>query len=123
MTFARSLIAVGAAACLLASASCASAGRASSQDPFAGSVAGFGDPIRVTIQNNDFRDANVYGYWNGVRERVGMVTGKTSKTFDTTWKSETFSFYVNFVGGGEYYSETIEVWPGDHLDFVIMPGW
>jgi len=119
----RSLIALGSAVCILVAVSCASVGRAPPQDPFSGSAPGFGDPVRFTIQNNDFRDATVYGYWNGVRERVGMVTGKTIKTFDTDWKSETFSFFVDFVGGGEYYSETIEVWPGDHLDFVILPGW
>jgi len=118
----RSLIALGSVVlCFLVPTSCVSTA-ASSGDPFA-EVPGAGGPVRFTIQNNDFRDASVYGYWNGVRERIGSVTGKTIKTFETDWKSETFSFFVDFVGGGEYHSETIEVWPGDHLDFVIMPSW
>lgn len=114
----RGLWAVGVALTVTA---CATGGTTS--DPFTGESLGLGGPVRVTIRNDDFRDATVYGYWNGVRERIGMVTGKTSETFETDWKSETLSFYVNFVGGGEYHSETIEVWGGDHLDFVIMPGW
>lgn len=107
---------------LLVLTACATSGSSSVQDPFDGAP-GFGDPVRVTIENNDFRDATVYGLWNGVRERIGMVTGKTSETFSMDWKSETFAFYVNFVGGGEYRSEEIDVWAGDHLAFVIMPGW
>ena len=123
MNISRSLVALVSSACLLATVSCASGRQEASADPFGGWAPGFRDPVQFTIQNNDFRDATVYGYWNGVRERVGMVIGKTSKTFGTEWKSETFAFYVDFVGGGEYMSETINVWPGDHLDFVIMPSW
>lgn len=108
---------------ILVLTSCAAAGQSNTQDPFGGGAPGFGDPVLVTIENNDFRDATVYGLWNGMRQRIGMVTGKTSETFSMDWKSETFSFYVNFVGGGEYRSEEIEVWAGDHLDFVIMPMW
>ena len=123
MGVARSIGGLLAATSLLATVACASGGQADSPDPFAGGSASFDGPVRMTIQNNDYRDATVYGYWNGVRERIGMVIGKTTKTFQTTWKSETFSFHVDFVGGGEYRSESIEVWPDDHLDFVIMAGW
>lgn len=108
---------------LLLGAACATGGQGAADDPFTGETAGFGGPIQVTIENNDFRDATVYGYWNGVRERLGMVTGKTTETFATEWKSERLSFYVNFVGGGEYRSESLEVYAGDHLNFVILPGW
>lgn len=122
MTYARSILFSGVAGCMLALGACASGGQGASGDPFSGAPPGFDGPVQFTIENNDFRDATIYGYWNGVRERLGMVTGKTSKTFSTDWKSEQFAFYVNFVGGGEYVSETVDVYAGDHLNFVIMPG-
>lgn len=123
MALSRRLVGLTTLGFVLALTACAAGGQSGSQDPFGGGAPGFGDPVLVTIENNDFRDATVYGYWSGVRERIGMVTGKTSETFSIDWKSEMFSFYVNFVGGGEYRSEEIDVWAGDHLDFVIMPGW
>ena len=115
----RNLVGLGVVGCVLAMTACASLGQ-SSADPFDGQTPSYDEPVRITIENNDFRDATIYGMWNGMRDRLGMVTGKTTRTFSTDWKSEDFSFYVNFVGGGEYRSESIEVWGGDHLNFVIM---
>lgn len=79
------------------------------------------EDVRITIQNVDFRDATVYARWNGVRRRVGFVVGKTSKTFRMRWLSERLQFEVDFVGGGGYRTESIDVLQGDHLNFVIMP--
>ncbi|MDH3206507.1 MAG: hypothetical protein OEO79_07840 [Gemmatimonadota bacterium] len=119
MSSSRTLIGFGAVGCVLALTACASLAQTSA-DPFDEGAPGYDAPVMVTIENNDFRDATVYGMWSGVRDRLGMVTGKTTRTFSTEWRSESFSFYVNFVGGGEYRSESIEVWSGDHLNFVIM---
>jgi len=79
------------------------------------------EDVRITIQNVDFRDATVYARWSGVRRRVGFVVGKTSKTFRMRWLSERLQLEVDFVGGGGYRTESIDVLQGDHLNFVIMP--
>lgn len=77
--------------------------------------------VRVTVQNNDFRDAAIYAEWNSVgRRRVGMVTGKTSETFTMQWQSEVVRFDVDFVPGSGFTSDAIDVYEGDHLDFVIQ---
>jgi hypothetical protein len=89
-------------------------------DPFSG--AGDTDEVRLTVQNMDFRDASVYAIWNGVKRRVGSVTGMTSETFRMRWQSEEIQLEVDFVGGGGYVSERVPVTQGDHLDFVIMAG-
>ena len=78
------------------------------------------EDVRITIENVDFRDATVYAYWNGVRRRVGFVVGKTSKTFRMRWLSERLLLEIDFVGGGGYRTESIDVFRGDHLNFVIM---
>lgn len=78
-------------------------------------------PVRVTVQNQDFYDAVIYANWVGsTRDRVGMVTGKTTQTFQMDWRSETVRFEADFVAGGTVFFEPIEVWGGDHLDLVVL---
>lgn len=87
-------------------------------DPFRIS-SGDGDDVQLTVENHDFRDATIYAYWNGMRDRIGMVTGKTTKTFQMRWRSEDLQLRIDFVGGGGHRTETIGVWEGDHLHYVI----
>ena len=81
----------------------------------------FGSVVRLTVQNNDFKDATVYAVWDsGNRRRIGMVTGKTSATFTFDWVSHILSIEADFVAGEGFVSDPIEVWEGDHVDLVIM---
>ena len=87
-------------------------------------TSGSGDEeVLLTVDNNDFRDGTIYAYWNGQRRRVGMVVGKTSETFHMRWRSEQIELEVSFIGGGGFRSEAIAVWEGDHLNWLIMPGY
>lgn len=79
-------------------------------------------PVRLTVQNGDFRDAVIYAYWNGAKRRVGMVIGKTDETFEMEWRGEIIQLEIDFVGGGGFMSDRLDVYEGDHLDFVILPG-
>jgi hypothetical protein len=91
-------------------------------DPFGGGGAASED-VLLTVENNDFRDASIYALWNGMRRRVGSVTGKTSETFRMEWRSEEIQLEIDFLGGGsgdDYVSERVPVMQGDHLNFVIM---
>lgn len=106
---------------VLVSAACATP-RQEEGGPFRVAGSG-GDAVLLTVRNDDYRDATIYADWNGPKQRVGFVVGKTSETFRMEWKDFTVRFVVDFVGGGGMQSESIDVWKGDHLDFVIMPGW
>jgi hypothetical protein len=91
--------------------------------------AAFGDAsenpvVTITVQNDDYSDATIYANWRGVRRRVGMVIGKTTETFVTPWRDYDVVLEVDFVGGGGMRAAAeFSVNPGDHLDFIIMPGW
>lgn len=86
--------------------------------PFEGTAGS--EEILITVENNNFRDATVHVYWNGLRTRAGTVIGKSTETFRLQWKSEWAHLGVDFLGGGGYETETVPVNPGDHLNFVIM---
>ena len=78
--------------------------------------------VLLTVRNNDFLDAVVYVYWNGSRQRVGVVTGKTEETFRMTWLAEYAHIRVEFIGRREALtSEQMPVFAGDHLDYMIRP--
>ena len=115
----RSAVLGGLVSALVATA-CATGG-GQTEDPFSSSGSAEED-VLLTVENNDFRDATIYAYWNGVKRRVGMVVGKTSETFNMRWRSERIQLEVDFVGRGGYRSEMVDVWAGDHLNFVIMSG-
>lgn len=80
------------------------------------------EEVRLTVRNNDYRDATIYAYWNGARARVGMVIGKTEETFTMRWRSEDIQLEVDFVGGGGFRTEVVAVYRGDHLEFHIPVG-
>jgi hypothetical protein len=77
--------------------------------------------VRLTVQNNDFKDCDVYANWQGYgRRRVGMVVGKTSQTFTFEWVSDWVTFEGDFIAGNTFIADPINVQGGDHLDLVIM---
>lgn len=107
-------IALVSAALLLGCASTA-------QDNPLRAIPGNDTPVQVTVQNQDFYDAVIYAHWSGsTRHRVGMVTGKTTQTFEMDWRAETVRFEADFVSGGSVFFDPIDVWGGDHLDLVVM---
>lgn len=82
---------------------------------------GFGGPVRLTVQNNDFNDAVVYANWQGsVRHRVGLFTGKTEQTVTLEWRGDVVQFEVDFIAGSAFFIDPIDVQAGDHLDIVLM---
>ena len=55
--------------------------------------AALGQPIQLTVENNDFNDAVVYANWQGsVRHRVGLFTGKTKQTVTFPWRGDIVQF-------------------------------
>lgn len=81
------------------------------------------ETLHVTIDNQNFNDASIYAIWRGRgRNRVGTVTGNTSRTFELPYRGETVRFEVDFLAGGEYVGEEIYVGPGDHIDLRLPPG-
>ena len=100
-------------------AACASS---SGPRPIFSREAGDGDNITITADNQNFLDATVYAVWSGAaRERIGMVTGLTSQTFQVDDRASELQIEIDFIGGGSVTTGRIGVYPGDHLELVIPP--
>ncbi len=77
---------------------------------------------QLTAQNQNFSDATLYAVWDaGNRQRLGMVTGLTSQTFELDIKGSELRLQVDFIGGGNFTSDRIMVNPGDHVQVTIPP--
>jgi hypothetical protein len=119
-SFASGLSRLALGVVLLLATACATR-RGPTPSPFA---EGSQEIVLLTVDNQDYRDATIYADWNGVRQRVGFVIGKTTETFSMPWRDYEVRFAVDFVGGGGLpLGERISVWAGEHIDFIIMPGW
>jgi len=109
-------------------AACATLEQQATPDPF--DDAPVADSILVTVHNYDRRQATVYAYWNGRKERVGTVMTSKTETFRIAWRFEEMQLGYEFLGqravGGEpdridgFRSEVFYVTQGDHLDFIIQ---
>jgi hypothetical protein len=112
------------AALAFVAAGCASRGREIGD----GSDAGYGEAAvaqksQLTAENQNFSDATVYAVWGaGTRQRLGMVTGLTSQTFELNMRGTgELRLQVDFIGGGNFTSDAIYVNPGDHVHITIPP--
>lgn len=105
------VVSVGMAAC--------SALGTGGDNPFEGAVAE--EVLRVTVDNQNFKDATVWARWNGTRVRVGRITGNTSRTYDIRYRTDAVSFEIDFLAGGTHYGREITVSPGDHVRMTIPP--
>ena len=77
---------------------------------------------QLTAENQNFSDATIYAVWDaGNRQRLGMVTGGTSKTFQLDLRGGELRLQVDFIAGGNFTSDRIIVNPGDHVQVTIPP--
>lgn len=79
------------------------------------------DRVLLTVDNQNFSDATIYARWNGERRHLGTVTGKSRRTFELEWRSHRILIEVDFIAGGHYRSNAMDVARGDHLKFIIGP--
>ena len=106
------------AALALIATGCASGGREISY----GGERNAPEDAVLTAENQNFSDATLYAVWDaGNRQRLGMVTGLTSQTFELDIKGSELRLQVDFIAGGNFTSDRIMVNPGDHVHVTIPP--
>ena len=80
------------------------------------------DDVLVTVENQNFKDAVVYAIWGaGPRNRMGLVTGNTTKTLTTPFRTGDLRIEVDFIAGDDVLTESMGVFHGDHVQVTIPP--
>jgi hypothetical protein len=77
--------------------------------------------ILLEVFNDNFQDARIFARWNGERQRLGLVTGNSSSRFEMRGRTGTLRIEVDFIAGGSFLSDPIQVGPGENLTFRIPP--
>jgi len=81
-----------------------------------------GDSVSITVENQNFYDANVFAAYQGQTERrLGTVTGFTTDTFRIPWYNAQLRMRMNFIAAGGTLSNILTVDPGDVLQLIIEP--
>ena len=106
------------AAALVTTTACAHAGN---RPLFARSPGQARDRVTISVDNQNFLDANVYALWNGQRDRVGMVTGKTAHDFDVDFRNGDLQLEIDLIAGQSMTTDRISVFEGDDVQLVIPP--
>ena len=80
------------------------------------------EEVLVTVENQNFKDAVVYAVWGaGERDRLGLVTGHTTKTLTAPFKPGDLRIEVDFIAGDDVLTESMGVFHGDHVQVTIPP--
>ena len=101
---------------LIATTACASNTQG---NPFQGGPDGE-RTIRIDVRNLNFSDATLYALRGAERVRMGIVTGKTDRTFTVPWTvSLPLQIEIDLLAGDRCTTRALPVDPGDHIDLQI----
>ena len=79
------------------------------------------EPVFLEVNNQNFQDARIYVIWDGFRERAGLVNGNTRQTLRLQSRDGQLRVEVDFVAGGGYVTDPIQVWRGETIQLIIPP--
>lgn len=106
-------LAVGALALVI---SACGAGQVASEGP---AEAAPSRDVTLEVENQNFYDARIYLLESGTRTRLGSVPGSSTRSFKFRAMTDQAQFVVDFVGGGEFNTTTIQVSPGDQVVLTV----
>jgi len=90
-----------------------------------GEVASAGNAVELRVVNDNYSDVDVYAFRNGVRTRIGSVSGNSSQSFNlnpSLFPTNDVAIVAVPIGGfGAASSGRLSVSPGDQIEFRIMP--
>lgn len=110
-----------ATALLLSAASSGCAGRSGPADNPFESERVAQEQVRIIVINNDFNDATLFALGDGVRRRLGVITGKSEANYLIPWRlSGPLRIEINILAAGSCTTGEMQVDPGDILELQIL---
>lgn len=106
---------IAAVALLMGAAGC---GGAPGSAPFPG--AGESTILQVMVDNRNFNDANIVFLSDRGEKRLGVVDGKSERTFSLPWpRPDLIRLRVRLLAGGTFTTSSLEANPGELLVLEI----
>jgi hypothetical protein len=75
--------------------------------------------VALEVENQNFYDARVYLLESGTRTRLGSVPGNSTGSFRFRSRIDEARFFIDFVGGGQFTTTSVQVSPGDQLILTV----
>ena len=79
------------------------------------------DSVTLSIDNQNFYDANVYYQFSGVWRRLGTVTGNSRKAFRLRWEATNLLVRVDFIGAGSAATDALALDPDEFVEIRVPP--
>jgi hypothetical protein len=122
-TFLRGPLARRALLALLALSvvGCSTRGPRQGANPF--DASGVGAPqVRLRVRNQNFYDATITALGDATQRRLGVVGGNQNAVFTMPWEfTSGLRVRIDLLAGPSCTTETIQVNPGDDIEFQIPP--
>ncbi len=70
----------------------------------------------LEVENQNFNQARIYLIQNGQQQRLGIVNGNTTETFEArTWGGSEIRVRVDILAGGGFTTDPLVIWPGENV--------
>ena len=103
-------------------AGCGSGGSRPVGDPFTGGGGGGSQQVRLRVRNANFYDATITAIGDATQRRLGVVGGNQTSVFTMPWEfASGLRVRVDLLAGPSCITDTIQVNPGDDIEFQIPP--
>jgi hypothetical protein len=102
---------------LALNAACASGGQATRENP---AVRGY--DYTLEVRNQNFNAVTVYLYRLGARERMGVVEGNSTQTYNFDYPATEVRILMSFLAGGCVLTEELPLVEGDDLLLIVRSG-
>ncbi len=81
---------------------------------------GEADQVEIQVKNHNFADATLHALKGGERIRLGIVTGKTDKSFRIPWRfTVPLRIEIDLLAGPACVTRSMQVDPGDIVEVQI----
>lgn len=77
------------------------------------------DSVTLSIDNQNFYDANVYYQFSGVWRRLGTVNGNTQRGFRLRWEPTNLLVRVDFIGAGSAITDALALHPDEFVEIRV----
>ena len=76
----------------------------------------------LEVRNQNFNSVTIYLYRLGARDRMGVVEGNTTRTYNFDWPATEVRILMSFLAGGCVLTEELPLVEGDDLLLIVGAG-